>query len=180
VLNVPGGAAAVWLRDLVKGSLGTEWVPKAAVVLIVAVAVIWIPVRRSRLGLWIYAIGSSQLAAFRSGVHVGRTKVSAYALTGLFSALAGLALTGTTGIGTLIPGGYTLLSVAAVVLGGVSLAGGRGGVFGPIVAVVILALMQTDMTFLRINPNLATVAQGVILIVVVMFGSLTQLRRDRA
>ncbi|HEX5149259.1 MAG TPA: hypothetical protein VFW02_09280, partial [Candidatus Limnocylindrales bacterium] len=73
-----------------------------------------------------------------------------------------------------------LQSVAAVVLGGVSLAGGRGGVFGPIVAVVILSLIRTDMTFLNLNTNLATVAQGVILIAVVMVGTLIQIRRNRA
>ena len=78
-----------------------------------------------------------------------------------------------------MPGPYTLLSVAAVVLGGVSLAGGRGGVFGPIVAVLILALIRVDMTFLNINTNLATVAQGAILIGVVMIGSLIQWRRSR-
>ena len=78
-----------------------------------------------------------------------------------------------------MPGPYTLLSVAAVVLGGVSLAGGRGGVFGPIVAVLVLALIRTDMTFLRMNTNLATVAQGIILIGVVMLGSLIQIRRSR-
>jgi ribose transport system permease protein len=180
VLKTPGGASASWLKELVTGSLGSEWVPKVAVVLIVVVAVIWIPIRRSRLGLSIYAIGSNRLAAFRSGVSVGRTKVMAYMLTGLFSALAGLSLTASTGIGTPVPGPYTLLSVAAVVLGGVSLAGGRGGVFGPIVAVVILQLLRTDMTFLNVNTNLATVAQGLILIGVVMIGSLVQIRRSRA
>jgi ribose transport system permease protein len=179
VLRTPGGGSAVWLKDLVKGSLVSEWVPKAAVVLIVAVVLIWIPVRSTRLGLSIYAVGSNRLAAFRSGVSVGRTKVIAYTLTGLFAALGGLALTASTGIGTPVPGGYTLLSVAAIVLGGVSLAGGRGGVFGPLVAVMILALIQTDMTFLGLNPNLATVLNGVILIAVVMLGSLTQLRRGR-
>ena len=60
---------------------------------------------------------------------------------------------------------------------GVSLAGGRGGVFGPIVAVVILSLLRTDMTFLNVNTNLATVAQGLILVGVVMVGSLLQLRK---
>ena len=70
--------------------------------------------------------------------------------------------------------------MAAVVLGGVSLAGGRGGIFGPVLAVVILQLIRTDMTFLRFDPNLAVVAQGVILIGVVMVGSLLQLRRTRA
>jgi ribose transport system permease protein len=179
VLSSPGGAAAAWLKSLATGSVVSEWIPKPAVVLVVLVALVWIPLRRSRLGLSIYAIGSSPLAAFRSGVSVGRTKVLAYMLAGLFAALGGLALTASTGTGRPVPGGYTLMSVAAVVLGGVSLAGGRGGVFGPIVAVMILALIQTDMTFLRINPNLATVAQGAILIGVVMLGSLTQVRRGR-
>lgn len=180
VLPTPGGGSAVWLKDLVKGSLGTDWIPRAAVALIVIVAVIWIPLRRSRQGLQIYAIGSNQLAAFRSGVSVGRTKVVAYAVMGLFGAFAGLSLTASTGIATPVPGPYTLLSVAAVVLGGVSLAGGVGGVVGPIMAVVALQLIRTDMTFLNINTNLATVAQGIILIGVVMIGSLVQLRRARA
>src|SRR5262245_25385349 len=180
VLKTPGGGSAKWLKDLVTGSLGNEWIPRAAVVLIVVVALIWIPVSRSRLGLSIYAIGSNRLAAFRSGVPVGRTRISAYVLTGLFAALGGLSLTASTGIGTPVPGPYTLLSVAAIVLGGVSLAGGRGGVFGPIVAVVILQLIRTDMTFLNVNTNLAVVVQGVILIGVVMIGSFIQMRQSRA
>ncbi|MFL5778324.1 MAG: ABC transporter permease [Chloroflexota bacterium] len=180
VLPVPGGGAATWLKELVLGSVGSEWIPKAALVLIVIVAAVWIPLRRSRLGLSIYAVGSNQLAAFRSGVSVGRTKLVAYTIGGLFSALAGLSVTASTGSGVPVPGPYTLMSVAAVVLGGVALAGGRGGLFGPIVAVIILTLVRTDMTFLRVDPNLATVLQGVILIGVVMFGSFVQLRRSRA
>ena len=180
VLNVPGGQADKWLTQLASGSLLTEWLPKPAVLVLLIIGLIWIPLRRSRLGLSLYAIGSDRLAAFRSGVSVGRTKIISYALAGLFSAIGGLAITANTGIGTPLPGGYTLTSVAAVVLGGVSLAGGRGGVFGPLVAVIILALIRTDMTFLNLNSNLATVTQGVILIVVVMFGSLAALQRRRA
>lgn len=180
VLNTPGGGAATWLKGLVSGPFITPFIPRAAVVLIVVVAVIWLPLRGSRIGLSLYAIGSDRLAAFRSGVSVGRTRLAAYMLMGLFAALGGLSLTANTGIGTPVPGPYTLLSVAAVVLGGVSLAGGRGGLFGPIVAVVILQLIRTDMTFLNVNTNLATVLQGVILIVVVMVGSLIQIRRSRA
>jgi len=85
-----------------------------------------------------------------------------------------------TGVGTPVPGPYTLFSVAAIVLGGVSLAGGRGGLVGPIVAVLILSLIRSDMTFLSLDTNLALVAQGIILIGVVMVGSLIQLRRSRA
>jgi ribose transport system permease protein len=179
VRSSPGGGAATWLTSLAVGSFGNEWIPRAAVVLLVVVSVIWFPLLRSRLGLSMYAIGSNRLAAFRSGVPVGRTKFLAYAITGLFAALGGLSLTASTGIGTPIPGPYTLLSVAAVVLGGVSLAGGRGGVFGPIIGVVVLQLIQTDMTFLSIDTNLALVAQGVILIAVVMLGSVIEMRRSR-
>ena len=179
VLASPGGGSAKWLRDIILGPFLNEWIPKSAIVLIVTVGLVWIPLRRSRLGLSIYAVGSNRLAAFRSGVGVGRTKIAAYALTGLFAALAGLGLTASTGIGTPVPGPYTLTSVAAIVLGGVSLAGGRGGVLGPIVAVLILQLIRSDMTFLNVDTNLAIVAQGAILIGVVMFGSLLQLRRAR-
>ena len=177
VLRTPGGGSVDWLRDLVLGSFVNEWIPRAAIVLAVMVAVIWIPLQRSRLGLSFYAIGSNELAAFRSGVSVGWTKFLAYVVAGLFSALAGIMLLASTGIGSPVPGPYTLLSVAAVVLGGVSLAGGRGGLFGPVIAVVILSLMRTDMTFMRLNTNLATVAQGAILVAVVMLGTYVTLRR---
>jgi ribose transport system permease protein len=180
VRPAPGGGAAVWLKSLAIGPLLTDWVPKSAVVLLVVVAIIWIPVSRSRLGLSMYAIGSNKLAAYRSGVAVGRTKLAAYMITGLFAALAGLSLTASTSIGSPVPGPYTLESVAAIVLGGVSLAGGRGGVFGPIVAVVILQLIGTDMTFLNIDPNFAFVAQGVILIGVLMSARVVEAWRTRA
>lgn len=176
----PGGASSQWLKDLVIGSIGSEWIPKAAIALAVVIGIIWIPVVRTRLGLSLYAIGSNGLAAFRSGVSVGRTKVFAYMLTGLFATLGGLSLAASTGIGTPVPEPtYVLLSIAAAVLGGVSLAGGRGGIFGAIVAVIILQLIRTDMTFLNVNPNLALVTQGFILIGVVMVGSVVQIRRNR-
>jgi ribose transport system permease protein len=180
IAQAPVRSTHEWLSNLVNGSILTEWLPRAFVVLAVAVAIVWIPLRRSRYGLALYAIGSNQLAAFRSGVSVGRTKVVAYTLAGLFAAMGGLALSAITGQGDPLPGGFTLASVAAVVLGGVSLAGGRGGVVGPILAVIILSLVQTDMTFLGLNSNLATVTQGVILITVVVLGSVAQRRRSRA
>ena len=180
VLDHPGGGAADWFKGLVNGSILSDWIPRALVLLIVVVAAVWIPLRRSVLGLSLYALGSNRLAAFRSGVSVGRTKVIAYALTGLFCALGGLAITASTGQGSPIPGPYTLQSVAAIVLGGVSLAGGRGGLVGPIIGVFVLQLVRTDLTFIGINSNLSTAVQGVILIGVVLFGSLVTMRRVRA
>jgi ribose transport system permease protein len=115
VRTSPGGEASSWLTSLVIGPFVSEWVPRALVVLFVIVAVIWIPLSRSRLGLSMYAIGSNKLAAYRSGVNVGRTKVAAYMFAGLFAALAGLSLTASTSIGSPVPGPYTLESVAAIV-----------------------------------------------------------------
>jgi len=180
VRPAPGGSAATWLKDLVVGPLGVDVLPKAAVVLVLIVAVIWIPLSRSRLGLSLYAIGSNPLAAFRSGVPVNRTKFLSYAITGLIGAFAGLSLTASTGIGSPVPEPtYVLISIGAVVLGGVSLAGGIGGVFGPLIAVVVLQLIRDDMTFMRVNPNYGLVAQGFILIGVLVAGSLIQMRRSR-
>jgi ribose transport system permease protein len=177
----PAGGAAQWLKDLVVGPLGSEWIPKAAVVLIVVVAVVWIPLTRSKLGLSLYAIGSNQLAAFRSGISVSRTKFVSYVITGLFAAMGGLSLTASTGIGSPVPEPtYVLIAIGAVVLGGVSLAGGVGGVFGPLLAVIVLQLIRNDMTFLRIDSNYGLVAQGLILIGVLMAGNFIQIRRSRA
>jgi ribose transport system permease protein len=180
ILNTPGGGAAPWMMEIISGPIASPWLPKSLLVLVVIVAIVWLPLRRSRLGLAMYATGSSPVAAFRSGVALAPTKIAAYALTGLFSALGGLALTATGGVGAPVPGSYTLQSVAAIVLGGVSLAGGRGGVVGPIIAVIVLALVRNDLFFAGVDPNWSTAIQGAILIAVVMFGSVLTMRRVRA
>ena len=98
---------------------------------------------------------------------------------GLLAGAGGLALTMTTGIGAPVPGNYTLAGVAAIVLGGVSLAGGRGGLLGPIAAAFILAIIRSDLIFTGVDPNYSVVIQGVIMVVVVMIGGLITLRRKR-
>lgn len=184
ILNAPGGGAAPWLRGLIVGGVTlpglpaglTEWLPKAVVFLLVCLAVIWLPIRRSKLGLMFYAVGSDALAAFRSGVPVGRTRIAAYAVCGLFAALGGLSVTMSTGIGEPIPGPYLMASVAAVVLGGVVLGGGRGGLLGPILAVFVLRLVRMDLTLLSVDPNVTTIVEGSIMVVVVMFGGVLAMR----
>jgi ribose transport system permease protein len=188
VLPSPGGAAADWLKALVVGTVSipgvpveiTQWIPRGLVLLVVCLAAVFVPLYRSRLGLSIYAIGSNNLAAFRSGVAVGRTRIAAYAIAGLFAAMGGLVLTMSTGIGAPIPGPYLLASVAAVVLGGVALTGGVGGIVGPIVAVFILRLVRADLTFLAVDPNVTTIVEGTIMVVVVMLGALVALRRRKS
>ena len=184
VLDAPGGGVADWLKNLIVGTVPIPgipdsvdaWIPKALVLLIVLLCVIWIPLMRSKLGLSIYAIGSSQLAAFRSGVPVARTKILAYAIAGLFAAMGGISLTMSTGIGAPIPGPYLMASVAAVVLGGVALGGGKGGLLGPIIAVFVLRLVRTLLTLLAIDPNVTAIVEGSIMVAVVMFGAFIVMR----
>ena len=184
ILNAPGGGAAPWLRALIVGGLTlpgippalTEWLPKSLVFLLVCLAVIWLPIRRSKLGLQFYAVGSDSLAAFRSGVPVGRTRIAAYAVAGLFAALGGISVTMSTGIGEPIPGPYLLASVAAVVLGGVTLGGGKGGLIGPILAVFVLRLVRMDLTLLAVDPNVTAIVEGSIMVAVVMFGGVLATR----
>jgi ribose transport system permease protein len=187
ILASPGGGAALWLKAMIVGTFAipgvpdwiTMWIPNALLVLVACVALIWIPLKRSRTGLSIYAIGSDELAAFRSGVPVARTRILAYAFAGLLAALGGLTLTASTGIGAPIPGPYLLASVAAVVLGGVVLGGGRGGLVGPIVAVLVLRLVRTDLALLSVDPNATAIIEGTIMVVVVMLGAFLALRAQR-
>ena len=184
ILNAPGGGAADWLRALVVGGLTlpgvpaglTDWLPRGVLVLAVVVALIWLPIKRTKLGLMFYAVGSDAQAAFRSGVPVGPVRVAAYAVCGLFAALGGLTVTMATGIGEPIPGPYLLASVAAVVLGGVVLGGGRGGILGPILAVFVLRLVRLDLTLISVDPNMAAIVEGMIMVAVVMFGAVLATR----
>lgn len=187
ILNAPGGAATPWLRALLVGWIEIpglpgvlNWLPKSIIVLAACVLVVWLPLRRSRLGLSIYAIGSDEQAAFRSGVRVGGTRIAAYALAGLFAAMGGLTLTLSTGVGEPIAGPYLLASVAAVVLGGVVLGGGRGGILGPIVAVLILRTVRLDLTLLSVDPNVTTIVEGVIMVAVVMAGGIIAVKGRRS
>ncbi|MGR3661439.1 MAG: ABC transporter permease [Paracoccaceae bacterium] len=187
ILNAPGGGSVEWFRQLIVGGFTvpgvpdvlTTWLPKSLIVLVICLTAVWLPLRRSKLGLSIYAIGSDQLAAFRSGVSVGRTKIAAYAFAGVFAAMGGLSLTMSTGIGEPIPGPYLMASVAAVVLGGVVLGGGRGGLLGPIIAVIILRLTRMDLTLLSVDPNVTTIIEGTIMVVVVMFGGILAVKGRR-
>jgi len=179
ILKAPGGAATPWLREIIVGPFLVPWLPRSFVFLLVCLAVVWVPLRRSRLGLSIYAIGSDELAAYRSGIAIGRTRIIAYALCGLFAAMGGMTLTLSTGNGEPIPGPYLMASVAAVVLGGVVLGGGKGALLGPIIAVFILRLVRMDLTLMSVDPNVTTIVEGTIMVVVVMIGGVLAMRGRR-
>jgi ribose transport system permease protein len=180
VLATPGGGSPVDFQTLSTGSSVWEWIPNGLLILAGVFLLVWLPLRARRLGLALFAVGSDRHAAELSGVAVARTRVLAYSFGGVFAAFGGLALTSTTGIGSPLSGDfYTLTSVAAVCIGGVSLAGGRGGLLGPIIAAFILSAAVTVLTFLGVDANYGQVIQGALIVLVVMAGGLLLQRRSR-
>lgn len=180
ILGGPGGGTSPEFVNVVVGGFSNPW--PSLLWMIVALAVIWYPISRSRIGKALYAVGSNRQAAYLSGVDVGRTRIIAYAISGLFSGLAGVVTTAYTASGeprASIGLGMLLSAVAAVVLGGVLLSGGVGGLVGPVIAAFILSLIPAIMLGLGVDPNIAETVRGFILIIVVMVGGWLQLRRSK-
>lgn len=185
VLPSPGGGTAPEMRWLFTGStagVGGNYFVPILMGLIPAIIVYYIS-RRTRLGLGIYALGSSRVAARLAGLDVERAKLASYAIGGAMAALAGLATVAITGTGDprfTVGANATLNSVAAVVLGGVALTGGSGSVLGVVATAVILIMLNPILTAMGILANNAQVIQGVLIAGVMMVGGITTVLRERA
>lgn len=178
VMPTPSGGVPQDFANLLTGGFRQYGFPAGLLVLAAALVLVWLPLRLSRPGLAIYALGSNRVAAFLSGVNVAWTRIIAYALGGMFAALGGLTLTAQTMNGSAQSGAtFTLQSVAAIVIGGVALTGGRGGMMGPIAAAFILTLLSTILGYLNVDPSWGLVIQGVVMVVAVMVGGLLLRRR---
>ena len=178
IIGGPGGGTSPDFQRVVAGDLDNFW--PSVLWMLGAVVLLSIPLRLSRQGLAIYAIGSDRKAAFLSGVSVARTRVVAYAVGGVLAGFAGVVVTASTGGGeprATIGANATLNSVAAAVLGGVALAGGVGGLAGPVLAALCLSLIPAIMLGLGWDPSNAETARGVIIILVVLVAGLLQSRR---
>jgi len=173
----PGGSINGDLADLMTTS--TYWVPSSAIILLGVVLFIWLPYRRSQVGRAAYAIGSSEQAAFMSGVAIGRAKLMAYTLAGLLAGIAGLSLTALTYTGearAALAADYTLNSIAAVVIGGTSLFGGAGSAIGSIFGAFVMRTVGDLLFVFDMNPVLQPLFVGLVLLFAVSLGSVRLLR----
>jgi ribose transport system permease protein len=191
---VPGGAVNYGLADTLTGKLRDAIpgmtsdgplgstigaTPVTLLVLLVVVLVVWVPYRRSVIGRAAFAIGSSEQAAYMSGVPIRRAKLLAYTLSGLLAAIGGLFLTFLTYSGEAsapIGGTYTLNSIAAVVIGGTSLFGGVGSAIGSIFGAFVLRTIGDLLFVFDMDPLWQPLFQGVILLVAVSLGSIRLLQ----
>jgi ribose transport system permease protein len=127
----------------------------------------WYLMQRARFGHHVYAVGGDAEAARLSGVRPRRVTIALHVLSGLCAATSGLYLV--SRLGSAAPwvgpdGGYDLESIAAVVLGGVALSGGKGRLLGPMAAVAMLAVVDAVFNFFQADPFLRTLVRGVVII----------------
>lgn len=174
----PGGSVNEDLADALTGRLFGV-IPSSLVTLVAVVLLIWVPFRRSVYGRAAYAAGSSEVAAYMSGVPIKRGKFLAYTLAGLLAAIGGLFLTFFTYTGEAAyasGNAYTLFSIAAVVLGGVSLFGGRGSVIGAIFGAFAFRTIGDLLFVFDLDPLWQPLFQGVVLLLAVSLGAFALFR----
>lgn len=173
----PGGDINGDFADLMTRS--TYGVPSSVLLILATVVMVWMPYRNSMLGRAAYAVGSSEQAAYMSGVPIARAKISAYTLAGFLAALGGLLLTCITFSGearAALGGDYTLNSIAALVIGGTSLFGGSGGVVGSVFGAFVMRTVGDLLIVFNINPVLQPLFVGLVLLFAISLGSLRLLR----
>jgi ribose transport system permease protein len=169
----PGGSVDETLADALTGRLFGV-VPASLVALAAVVAIVWVPFSRSVTGRAAYAVGSSEPAAYMSGVPIRRAKFTAYTLSGLLAGIGGLFVTFFTYTGDAAyasGNAYTLFSIAAVVLGGVSLFGGRGSAIGAIFGALAFRTIGDLLFVFDFDPLWQPLFQGVVLLLAVSLGA---------
>lgn len=135
----------------------------------------------TRFGHTVYALGSNEEAAFLSGISVTRVKIAVFIVNGILAGLAAVVMAGRAGAGDPNVGvGLELTTIAAIVLGGASLAGGRGTVFGSLLGVLVLGVVTSSLTFLDVPNSYNQFVFGAILIIAVAVTAFAELRRRRA
>lgn len=172
----PGGSINFDLADAM--TLDVLGIPAALVILAVIIGAFWLPLRRSGLGLSIYALGSSETAAYQSGIPINTVRIAAFALGGFFAGLAGTYFSYVTTTGDAgISANFTLNSIAAVVLGGVALSGGVGSLIGAVIGAFILETIAFLMFFSGLPPLAQPFVEGLVLATAIAVGSLAILRQ---
>lgn len=183
-----GPAWATWLRIgvalvLVLGSVtlfeNYQGVPQAAMILIALILLFWLILRFTAFGRHVYAVGGNAEAARRAGINVTRTRIVVFVLASVLGAVGGILATSRSGVATAQVDPTLLLNaIATAVIGGVSLFGGRGSVWGIVLGALVIGAIGNGMALLNQTADVVYIVQGVVLIIAVTADALA--RRQRA
>lgn len=156
-------------REISTGNLipGLDF-PNAVLILLLAAVVSGVLLGRTVLGRYTYSIGSNEAATALSGIDVRRWKIVIYALAGLFTGLAGVLISARLGSAQPATGlGYELQAIAAVVIGGTSLAGGKGSIVGTVIGALIISVLNNGLQIMSIPQEWQNVILGLVILVAV-------------
>ena len=144
-------------------------IPVAVMFMLILYVILYFVLKKTTFGRHTYAIGGNEEATRLSGIRVDRLKIWIYALTGGLSALAGLILTSRLNSAQPTAGiAYELDAIAAVVLGGTSLSGGRGSIFGTLVGALIIGVLNNGLNLLNVSSFYQQVIKGVVILLAVI------------
>lgn len=162
------GKASPELAAIGSASIGI--LPWTTVLMVLCLVITALLLNRTRTGLHIYAVGGDAAISRMSGIRDAVPAIVAHTLSGLFAGLAGLVIVARLGVGSPevgTQGGYDLLSIAAVVVGGAVLAGGKGSIWGSLGGILIFATIDSLLGIFEVNPYLKEVVRGLIIIIAV-------------
>ncbi|APT51148.1 ribose ABC transporter permease [Bacillus safensis] len=144
-------------------------IPVPAITMLLTFIVLWVLLHKTPFGRRTYAIGGNEKAALISGIKVQRVKIMIYSLAGFMSALAGAILTSRLNSAQPTAGtSYELDAIAAVVLGGTSLSGGRGRIVGTLIGVLIIGVLNNGMNLLGVSSFYQSVVKGIVILIAVL------------
>jgi ribose/xylose/arabinose/galactoside ABC-type transport system permease subunit len=153
-------------------------VPVPVIIFVLFAVLASIVLRYTRYGRYIYAIGGNQEASRLSGLNVSRLILSVYLITGFFAGLSGFLLSSRLNSAEVIAGmGYELTVIAGVVIGGTSLFGGEGTIFGTVVGVLLIGVLNNGLTLISVSPYYQQVIIGLIIVLAVYLDQLVKRRR---
>jgi ribose transport system permease protein len=189
MLSIARGLTMLWTGGNPVTDLGPKFgfigtgtllgVPMPIWVSAMLVVVFYIVLKNTRLGRYIYAVGGSEKATAFSGINVNRVKLWVYALAGVLAAVAGLIITARLDAADPKAGlSYELDSIAAVVIGGTSLSGGRGSIFGTVLGCLIIGVLNNGLFMLGVSPFWQLVVKGFVILVAVAVDQLSVDRRE--
>jgi len=144
-------------------------VPVLIYIFVACSIVVQILLTKTRFGKKVYALGGNEQAARVCGISVEKTRRMIYLWMGTFAALAGILITGRVASGSATNGvEYHLDAIAASVIGGVSMRGGSGNVFGVVIGVMIIGVLQNGLDIMKVSPYWQLIAKGIIIIAAVV------------
>ncbi|MGV8967504.1 MAG: ABC transporter permease [Cellulomonas sp.] len=171
-IPVPQPDAVAWFGRTIGG-----WLPMPVVIMVVLGLIASFILNRTYTGRAMYAIGGNEEAARLSGINVRRQQLIIFALAGLFASIAGLVIAGRLVSGQpQAASGYELDAIAAVVIGGASLAGGSGRAFGTLVGALVLAVIRNGLNLLNVSSFWQQVVIGVVIALAVLTDTLRRRR----